>query len=96
MNDRFDDNTTRKFAENGKCPKAWQAFEENALRKLDMVLNVPKLSDLERPPSNHLEALKHNLSGWYSIRIKNGVPWRIVFQWENDHAVRIRIEDYHK
>jgi len=38
-------------------------------RKLRMLNNAQNISDLRIPPSNRLEKLSGNLSGFYSIRI---------------------------
>lgn len=68
-------------------------IQQVARRKLRMLNNSKKLSDLMVPPGNHLEALKGNRKGEYSIRIND--QWRICFVWENNHANNVKIEDYH-
>jgi proteic killer suppression protein len=45
------------------------------------------------PPGNHLEALKHDRAGQYSIRISG--QWRLCFVWAGGHAQRVEIVDYH-
>ena len=67
-------------------------IQEAARRRLKYLNNAAGLEDLRIPPSNHLEALRGNYEGFYSIRINN--QWRIVFNW-NDGAENIKIEDYH-
>lgn len=52
-----------------------------------------KLSDLRRPPSNRLEALKGRLDGCYSIRINE--QWRVVFEWTAEGPSRVKVTDYH-
>jgi toxin HigB-1 len=42
-----------------------------ARRKLVMLHAARRLSDLRRPPSNHLEALKGDRAGQHSIRIND-------------------------
>lgn len=64
-----------------------------ACRKLDMLNHAHILDDLRAPPSNHLEQLKGNLKGFYSIRIN--AQWRILFKWNNGNAEGVRIVDYH-
>jgi toxin HigB-1 len=64
-----------------------------ARRKLRMLNNAKKLSDLMIPPSNRLETLKGQRKGEYSIRINK--QWRICFVWENGHTCNVKIEDYH-
>lgn len=51
------------------------------------------LNDLKIPPANHLEILKGNKKGIYSIRINS--QWRLCFIWENNNAYRVEIIDYH-
>ena len=48
---------------------------------------------LKVPPSNHLEALGKDLKGYWSIRIN--AQYRIVFQWQDRDAYKVRIMDYH-
>jgi proteic killer suppression protein len=64
-----------------------------ALRKLDMINAAYELSDLRIPPGNHLEALKGDLEGFYSIRIND--QWRIIFRWKNGGADDVTVIDYH-
>ena len=62
-------------------------------RKLRILKNSQDINDLQIPPSNRLEKLKGNLSGFYSIRInKQG---RIIFQWDKGTASKVEIIDYH-
>ncbi len=65
-----------------------------ARRKLRMINNAQNLQDLKAPPSNHLEKLKGDFDGFYSIRINN--QWRIIFMYSNGNASRVEIIDYHK
>ncbi len=66
-----------------------------ALRKLMMIDAAENLSDLKAPPANHLEQLKGNLAGKWSIRINR--QWRIVFVSRQDGRVyeEVEIIDYH-
>jgi proteic killer suppression protein len=64
-----------------------------ALRKLDMLDAVTRLSDLRAPPGNRLEALKGNRRGQHSIRIND--QWRICFVWRESGAEMVEIVDYH-
>ncbi len=64
-----------------------------ALRKLDQLAAAPMLSDLQVPPGNHLELLKGDRAGQYSIRIND--KWRICFVWRKGGAYNVPIVDYH-
>ena len=63
-----------------------------ALRKLDVLNAAYHLEDLRSPPANRLEALKGNLTGFYSIRVND--QWRIIFRWDAG-AQDVSLVDYH-
>ena len=50
-----------------------------------------KFADL--PPGNHLEALKGNRAGQYSIRVND--QYRICFVWRDGNAHDVEVVDYH-
>jgi proteic killer suppression protein len=62
-------------------------------RKLRMLNNSQNIADLRIPPSNRLEKLSGDLSGFYSIRIN--IQWRIIFKWNSGNASEVEIVDYH-
>ncbi len=64
-----------------------------ARRKLDMLEAAHDLGDLKVPPNNHLEKLKRQYAGKYSIRINK--QWRVVFAFADRTASEVRIADYH-
>ncbi|MBW1784145.1 MAG: type II toxin-antitoxin system RelE/ParE family toxin [Deltaproteobacteria bacterium] len=68
-------------------------FQRMALRKLRMLNRATIINDLRVPPSNHLERLKGNRKGQYSIRINE--QWRICFEWKDGDAFDVEIVDYH-
>ena len=49
--------------------------------------------DLLAPPGNHLEALRDNRSGQYSIRINS--QYRLCFNWTKDGPRNAEVVDYH-
>ena len=51
------------------------------------------LEDLRFPPGNHLEELKGDRHGQYSIRIND--QWRICFVWTDQGPAKVEIVDYH-
>jgi toxin HigB-1 len=61
--------------------------------KLDLINASTSLEDLRIPPSNHLEKLRGNLSGLYSIRVNE--QYRLVFGVTDGNAVDVRCTDYH-
>jgi toxin HigB-1 len=73
-----------------KLPKEIQRTPRRKLIYLD---DAEDLQDLLAPPGNHLEKLKGDKAGMYSIRIND--QWRICFEWVNNKARNIEIVDYH-
>jgi len=68
-------------------------IQQVARRKLRMINSAQDINDLRVPPANHLEKLRGNLEGYYSIRIN--AQWRIIFQWLRHDAYEVKIVDYH-
>jgi len=59
-----------------------------------MQLNAANhIGDLRLPPSNRLEALKHDRAGQWSIRVND--QWRVCFRFSNGDARDVEIVDYH-
>ena len=73
--------------------RRFQSIERGARRKLLFLHEAKRLEDLKAPPGNHLEALKGDRAGTYSIRIND--QWRICFAWRDDGAHDVEIVDYH-
>ncbi|MCL2763224.1 MAG: type II toxin-antitoxin system RelE/ParE family toxin [Treponema sp.] len=68
-------------------------IQTRAFNKLAAIHASLTLDDLRSPPSNHLEQLKGDRSGQYSIRIN--MKYRICFKWNEGHADKVEIVDYH-
>jgi len=64
-----------------------------AERRLQILDSATSLQDLGALRSNHLEALKGDRQGQYSIRVND--QWRICFEWRSDGPHRVEIVDYH-
>lgn len=58
-----------------------------------MIDNAYCLEDLTVPPANHLEQLKGNRTGQYSIRIND--QYRICFKTDGKDYFDVEITDYH-
>jgi proteic killer suppression protein len=67
--------------------------QNRALRKLRQLDASLTLEDLRNPPGNHLETLKADREGQWSIRISD--QWRICFRWSEGEAHDVEIVDYH-
>lgn len=68
-------------------------IQARAQRKLEAIHAATNVNDLRVPPSNHLEMLKGDRQGQYSIRINQ--QWRICFEWLDNNAHNVEILDYH-
>ena len=77
----------------GKNPRKFKAFTSVAERKLSQLDAAQTLDFLKAPPGNHLEALKGDRKGQYSIRINS--QWRICFVWSDVGPAEVEIVDYH-
>ena len=77
----------------GTAVKKWRAIRRQAERRLQILDMATCLDDLKHLPSNHLELLKGNRKGQYSIRINN--QWRICFVWQKGEPYQVEIVDYH-
>ena len=62
---------------------------ENILFVLDEALNVQDLAI----PRYRLHPLKGRLKGYWSVTVK--ANWRIIFRFEEGHAYRVQLIDYH-
>jgi proteic killer suppression protein len=91
---KYRDRRTERFAA-GEPVREFQAFREQAERRLDILETAISRNDLMRLPSNRFEALSGDRKGQYSIRIN--ARWRVCFEWPegSDRPFHIEIVDYH-
>lgn len=91
---KYRDKQTERFA-NGKFVKPFQAFKDQAERRLDILEAALSLEDLKALPSNRFEALRGDRKEQFSIRINQ--QWRVCFEWPDGYArpFNIEIVDYH-
>ena len=73
--------------------RQWQAIENVARRKLNMVHAAARLEDLRVPPGNRLERLEGTRKNQYSIRIND--QYRVCFEWREGDAYDVEVVDYH-
>ena len=83
--------TTEALAK-GQRVRQFANIAQVARRKLRQLEIASRLDDLRVPPGNHLEALKGDRSGQYSIRIND--RWRVCFRWTELGAENVEIVDY--
>lgn len=87
------DDEAEKLFNRQRSRKLPPDIQRVALRKLLMVDAATTLEDLRIPPSNHLEKLKGDREGQWSIRIND--QWRVCFVWQDGNAHDVEIVDYH-
>jgi len=73
--------------------KISQELWDRIQRKLDLLNAAASLQDLRAPASNHLEKLRAELEGFWSIRVN--VQYRIIFRFENGNCIDVGCVDYH-
>jgi proteic killer suppression protein len=90
----FKDKRTALFAQ-GEFVRAFQAFQRQGWKRLEILDAALSLEDLAGLPSNRLEALRGDRLGQFSIRINQ--QWRICFEWpvSAKGPSNVEIVDYH-
>jgi len=91
MIESFTHKGLRELFEEGKSSKVQKVLAIRIMRRLDAIDSAKSLDDLKVPGFNF-----HSLEGApkrYSIHI-NG-PWCITFEWHEEAAFRINLENYH-
>ena len=89
----FADKETEKIYHQEFSKRLPKNIQRTAFMKLLMMDNAENLNDLRTPPSNHLEQLKGNRRGQYSIRIND--QYRICFSVLENNFYNVEITDYH-
>ena len=89
----FADSETERFFTTGKSRRLPTDILYRASMRLTQLNAATQVEDLRLPPSNRLEALKHDRAGQWSIRIND--QWRVCFRFDNGDAFDVEIVDYH-
>ncbi|MBK6430440.1 MAG: type II toxin-antitoxin system RelE/ParE family toxin [Anaerolineae bacterium] len=89
----FADDETEYFYTTGRSRRLPTEIRARAAMRLTQLNASTRIEDLHLPPSNRLEALRHDRSGQWSIRIND--QWRVCFRFENGDAIDVEIVDYH-
>lgn len=89
----FADDETEHFYATGRSRRLPPEIYKRAAMRLTQLDAATRVDDLRLPPSNRLEALRHDRSGQWSIRIND--QWRVCFRFENGDAFDVEIVDYH-
>ena len=89
----FADSETERFYTTGRSRRLPATIRTRAAMRLTQINAATRIEDLRSPPSNHLESLKGDRKGQWSIRINE--QWRVCFQFSSGDAFDVEIVDYH-
>ena len=93
MIESFASSEAERLFATGKSRRLPPDILRRAVMRLTQLDAATALEDLRLPPSNRLEALSGDRAGQWSIRIND--QWRVCFEWQDGHARRVEIVDYH-
>lgn len=77
----------------GKSRRLPPEILRRAVLRLNQIEHATSPDDLRFPPANHLEALKGDRTGQWSLRINT--QWRICFRFGAGNVFDVEIVDYH-
>jgi toxin HigB-1 len=88
----FHSGALKRLWEEGKA----KGLDPKSLPKIQRILT--DLSVICDPsemnmPGYHFHALIGDRAGSYAVTVRSN--WRITFEWDGGHVVRVDIEDYH-
>jgi len=89
----FASSETERFFTTGKSRRLPPEIRTRAAMRLTQLNAAVRIDDLRFPPSNRLEALKHDRKGQWSVRIND--QWRLCFRFAGSDAFDVEIVDYH-
>ena len=92
----FKDGQLRKFWKGTpprKAIKGISARDAERIEELLTALDAATTPDDLAPLGYGFHPLKQDRKGQFALTIRDN--WRIVFEWEDGNAVRVRQEDYH-
>jgi len=90
---KFKDSFTRRIFEGEVIRGFSPDLIRKAMIKLTMAEAATEIRELAIPPSNHLEKLKGDRLGQWSIRVND--KYRVCFNWRKGRACNIEFVDYH-
>ena len=90
----YADKRTERFSQ-GEFIRPFQAFEDQAAKRLAILNAAPSIDALRALPSNRLEALRGDRAAQFSIQIN--AQWRLCFEWPAGQPgpSGVEIVDYH-
>ena len=93
MIENFANLEVERLYQTGKSRRLPPDILRRALMRLTQLHAATDVEDLRLPPSNHLESLRGDRAGQWSIRINQ--QWRVCFRFEDSNAYDVDIVDYH-
>lgn len=89
----FKDGALKRLWEDGRTkgmdPKSLAKIRR-ILRDLDAIVDPQELANEQ---GYRFHEMKGDRKGTYAVTIR--ANWRITFEWDGDHVVRVDQEDYH-
>lgn len=89
---RFKDKQLKRFWRAGSLKGIGSETTEH-LKDLLSALDAAKSPGDMNQPGWAFHPLKGNRAGEFAVEVAGA--FRLVFEWENGEAVRVRVEDYH-
>jgi toxin HigB-1 len=89
---RISDGRLRRFWRTGRAKGIDPSSIEHLKELLSALNAATRPSDVAQPGWD-FHPLTGDRKGQYAVEIRG--LFRLVFEWENDEAVRVRQEDYH-
>ena len=83
---------TERIAAGGLSKRIPPEIQRRAKMRLDRIDAAASLDDLRVTPSHHLETMRGNRAGQWSVRIN--AQWRICFVCKDGHAHSVEITEY--
>ena len=90
----FADRETEKLFRGRRSKVVPEQVRERALSKLLVLNAATNVEDLRVPPGNHLEKLRGESEGQWSIRIKQ--QYRISFVFEGGDAHEVEVSKHYE
>jgi proteic killer suppression protein len=88
----FSDGALKRLWEDGRT-KGIDPISLPKIRRLLAALNAICHPDEMDVPGNRFHALKGDRRFQYAVTVR--ANWRLVFEWDGEHVIRVRQEDYH-
>jgi toxin HigB-1 len=89
---RFTDRTLRRFWKAGRAKGIDPRSAEHLKELLSALDAAMRPADMAQPGWN-FHPLTGDRKGQYAVEVRG--LFRLIFEWEDDEAVRVRQEDYH-